>query len=182
MTELMTPGERRELRAVVKQRMKVLRADVKLRRLELVAEAERRLVERYRSHDKVVEDLGWRVSQIVDQADKDIKALVEQANAEHEDLGAKVQRSLANPCLTHSGGDRQQLHRALIAGIDAQVESANLALDRQEADLLQSLALETLETEAARAFLGRIPTVGELVPAERLREIESAFDDKRGPR
>lgn len=179
MADVMTPGERRELRSVVKQRMKVLRADVKLRRLELVADAEKRLVDRYRDHDKVAADLGWRISQIVDQANKDIRALVESTNVAHPDLGANMRRDLQSPHVTYSGGDRVQLHRALIAGIDAQVEQANLALDRQEADLLQVLALEALETEAARGFLSRIPTVGELVPSERLREIEAAFDDGR---
>lgn len=180
MNELMTPGERRELRSVVKQRMKVLRADVKLRRLELVAEAEKRLVDRYRDHDKLVSDLGWRIAQVMDQANKDIRALVEQANKDTEDLGADIRSEAKSPYITHSGGDRAQLHRALIAGIDAQVEAANLQLDRQEADLLQTLALESLETEAARNFLYSIPTVAELVPSQRLREIEAAFDQKPG--
>ncbi len=57
-------------------------------------------------------------------------------------------------------------------------DQAQLTLDRQEADLLRSLALEGLETPAARAFLERIPTVGELVPSARLREIEQMFDSE----
>lgn len=179
---MMTPTERRTLGTVVRQRMKVLRADVKLRRVELVAEAEKRLVERYRDHDKVAADLGWRISQIVDQANKDVRALVDGANVDHPDLGATIRRDMNAPHVTYSGGDRVQLHRALIAGIDAQVESANLSLDRQEAELLQTLMLETLETDAARAFLSAIPSVAELVPSARLREIEAAFDQVDGAR
>lgn len=75
--------------------------------------------------------------------------------------------------------NRDQLHRALMAGINEQVKQASLALDRQEADLLRSLSLETLESSAAREFLNRIPAVAELVPSRRLREIESAFDEGR---
>lgn len=179
MNPTMTPGERRSLSAIVKQRMKVLRADVKLRRLELVAEAEKRLVERYREHDKLVADVGWRLGQIMDQANKDVRALIEQVNADNPEAGLKLNRSFSPPSITHSQEDRSQLHRALIAGIDAQVEAANLALDRQEAELLQTLALELLETEAAREFLRSIPTVAELVPSARLVEIEAAFDDRK---
>jgi hypothetical protein len=56
------------------------------------------------------------------------------------------------------------------------VQQALLALDRQEADLLRNLALDALETDAARGFLDRIPTVADLVPSRRLREIEAQFD------
>lgn len=173
---MMTPGERRSLSSIVKQRMKVLRADVKLRRLELVAETERMLVERYAGHDKLAADISWRMRQIADQANKELRTLVESITAEHPDLGLKLFSDFGMPRVTYSREDRTQLHRALVAGIEAQVESANLMLDRQEADLLQTLALETLETEEARAFLAAIPTAGELVPLARLREIEAAFD------
>lgn len=47
---------------------------------------------------------------------------------------------------------------------------------RQEADLLRSLAVDALESDEARSFLGRIPTVGELVPSVRLAELASAID------
>jgi len=81
--------------------------------------------------------------------------------------------------VNRQGEDRTQLHRALVAGVKQQVVAAALALDRQEADLLRALAMEGLESEAARAFLARIPTVAELVPAARLREIEAAYDGAR---
>jgi hypothetical protein len=178
MSTLMTPGERRTLSTVVRQRMKVLRADVKLRRLELVAEAEKRLVERYADHDKLVADVGWRIGQIMDQANKDLRALIERVNADNPEAGLRISRDFVAPNVRHSQEDRSQLHRALIAGIDAQVEAANLDLDRREADLLQTLALESLETDAAKAFLQSIPSVAELVPSARLREIESAFDSR----
>ena len=60
------------------------------------------------------------------------------------------------------------------------MKTALLNLDRQEADLLQSLALQTIETDAARQFLAAIPSLGDLVPAARLAEIEAAFDRRPG--
>jgi hypothetical protein len=44
-------------------------------------------------------------------------------------------------------------------------------VERQEADLLRTLAVEALESEEARAFLKMIPSVAELVPSTRLNEL-----------
>lgn len=171
------PGERRELRSVVRQQFKVLRTEVKQRELELTAEAERRLMERYRDEDKAIEDLNWRIAEIARDAQRQIDDLMR----EHEDKidGGKWSRysgRVSAQGVARKSEDRAQLRRALEAGVKEQVAQAVLALDRQEADLLKALAVDALETDAAREFLTRIPTVAELVPSARLREIESAFD------
>lgn len=180
MNAVMTPGERRELRTVVRQRMKVLRADVAQRKAELLAEAERRLVDRYRKQDKLVEDANWRIAQIVDQANKDIRTLVDGLKSEDSGLTFGRMFGFSSPRLGNITEDRAQLHRAMVAGVEAQVRDALLNLDRQEADLLQALALQSIETDAARQFLAAIPAVADLVPAARLAEIEAAFDQRAG--
>lgn len=172
-----TPGERRELRSVVRQQFRVLRTEVKQRELELTSEAERRLMERYRDEDKAIDDLNWRIKELASEAQRQIDDLMRQ----HEDLqeggswGRFAGRISANG-VSRKTEDRAQLRRALEAGINEQVKQATLALDRQEADLLKALAVDALETDAAREFLTVIPTVAELVPSARLREIESAYD------
>lgn len=176
----MTPGERRELRTVVRQRMKVLRADVAQRRMELLADAETRLVERYRAQDKQVEDLNFRIAEIAEQASREITDLIIAVRGDADGVSIRRPVHLRAPQVNTYTENRAQLHRALVAGIEAQVKTALLSLDRQEADLLQTLALNSLETAAAREFLASIPTVAELVPAARLREIEAAFDGKLG--
>jgi hypothetical protein len=175
----MTPGERRELRTVVRQRLKVLRADVAQRRMELLADAEARLVERYRAQDKQIEDLNFRIAEIAEQASRDITDLIIGARGETEGVSIRRPVRLQTPRLSSYTEDRSQLHRAMVAGVEAQVKTALLGLDRQEADLLQQLALQTIETDAARQFLATIPSVGELVPAARLAEIEATFDERR---
>lgn len=177
---VIAPGERRELRSVVRSQFKVLRAEAQQRKAELLAEAERQLVERYRDEDKQMDDFNWRVSQVVDQANNDIEDLMKQVGVGQD--GGRWQHlyRLAAPRYGRKSEDRKQLHAALLAGIDAQVRAAMLSLDRQEADLLRQLAADALESDEARAFLMRIPTVAELVPSSRLREIESAFDEQRG--
>lgn len=173
--EVIPPSERRELRAVVRQQIKVLRTEVKQRKAELMAEAEARLLEKYRDEDREFEEIGRELGRITTEANRQLEEMLEQ----HKDAGL-VTRGYGTrfeaPRLFRAGNERQQLHKAMETGVDAQVQNALLALDRQEADLLRVLALESLETETAKEFLNRIPSVAELVPSKRLREIEAQFD------
>ncbi len=175
MTDTIMPGERRELRAVVRQQMKVLRAEVKQRRHELVSEAETRLIEKYREQDRLSDELGSRIAKLTADTNRELRAML----GEYESIldgRWRYFKGYSDPLIMRSTGDREQLRKAMVAGIEAQVAQATLALDRQEADLLMELSREALESSAARAFLARIPTVGELVPSKRLREIEAQFD------
>jgi len=158
--------------------MKVLRADIAQRRMELLSEAETRLMERYRAQDKEIDDLNFRIAEIAEQASREITDLIIAARGDQTGVSIRRPIRLQAPRLNSYTEDRNQLHRAMVAGIEAQVKTALLDLDRQEADLLQTLALSSVETEAARQFLAAIPSVADLVPAARLREIEAAFDGR----
>jgi len=177
VSDLIPPGERRELRSVVRQQFKVLRTEVKQREAELIAQGEARLVERYRDEDKRIDDLNWKLTEIGREAQRQIDDLLRE-HSTSEDGGQWGRRpgEVSIRAVSRKSEDRVQLHRAFEAGVKEQVRNALFLLDRQEADLLRTLALESLETPQARAFLDRIPTVAELVPSARLREIESAFD------
>ena len=175
MTDPIAPGERRELRSVVRQQMKVLRAEVQQRRHELVAEAEGRLVEKYREQDRLSDELGERLARLTADSNRQLKEILGEFEAVLDGRWGRTS-GFSVPWISRKNGNRDQLHKAMIAGIDAQVKQATLALDRQEADLLRDLSMEALESSAARSFLNRIPTVGELVPSKRLREIEAQFD------
>ena len=176
----MPAAERRELRTVVRTQFKVLRAEVDQRRAELVAEAAEKVRQKYAASDKQVDDLNWRIEQIVDQANKDVRDAVKAVQGESEAGTWTWSGAIRAPHVAHRNEDRYALNGALTAGIDAQAKQALLTLERQEADLLRQLALDALDSDEARAFLGRIPTVAELVPASRLLEIEAAWDEKKG--
>jgi hypothetical protein len=68
----------------------------------------------------------------------------------------------------------------MVAAIEAQIEGALMRLDREEADLLRTLAIGAIESEEARNFLSAIPTVAELVPASRLAELEASLTIEDG--
>lgn len=173
----MTPGERRALSTVLKQQMRILRADIEQRKAELLAEAESRLLERYRDDDRAVQDVNFWISEVVEQANRDIKTLLENLTlGEQTGFTYRWGGELRPPRINFKSEDRDQLHRALMSGIDSQVKSALLDLERKEADLLRQLALNMIESDEARQFLANIPKVADLVPASRIREIEASFD------
>jgi hypothetical protein len=176
----MTAAERRELRSVVRSQFKVLRGEVEQRRKELAAEAAEQVRRRYADADKKVDDLNWKIEQVVDQANKDIRDAVKAVQGDSDGGTWQWSGPLRAPKVSHEREDRYALNSALGTGINAQAAAAQLTLERQEADLLRQLAMGALGSDEARQFLARIPTVGELVPASRLQEIEAAFDDRKG--
>jgi hypothetical protein len=180
MERMITAAERRELRSVIRAQFKVLRGEVEQRRKELAAEAAEQVRRRYADADKQVDDLNWKIEQITNQANKDIRDAVKAAQGDSDGGQWNWSGAIRAPQVSHRREDRYALSSALGTGIEAQAHAALLTLERQEADLLRQLALGALESDEAREFLASIPTVGELVPASRLQEIEAAFDHKDG--
>src|ERR1700722_7481374 len=168
----MSKAERAELRSVVRSQFKVLRGEVEQRRAEMAAEAAERVRRRFAEDDKKLDDLNWRIEQITDQANKDIRDAVKAVQGASASGTWKWSGGLRAPHVYRHQEDRYALASALNSGIDAQVKGALLNLERREADLLRQLTLGALESEEARAFLATIPAVGDLVPAARLLEIE----------
>jgi hypothetical protein len=172
----MTKAERAELRSVVRAQFKVLRGEVAQRRAEMAAEAAERVRRRFADDDKKLDDLNWKIEQITDQANKDIRDAVKAVQGASDSGTWTWSGAVHAPRVARHQEDRYALTGALNTGIDAQVKAALLNLERQEADLLRQLTLGALESEEARAFLDAIPAVGDLVPAARLLEIEAEFD------
>jgi hypothetical protein len=170
-----TPGERRELRSVVRQQFKVLRTEVKQREAELDAESERMIAERYRKVDGARDEIQRFYERLRRSMVDQFRVFVDELNANHGTDFRVGEDYRGNPTI-RGDDNRVQERKALKAGLAEQVKTAALALDRQEADLLRTLAADALESEEARSWLARIPSVAELVPSKRLREIESQFD------
>lgn len=182
---MIAKGERTELKAIVKQQFKVLRSELAQRKAEMVADIELRIVDRYREVDEAQEKVMWRVHEIIKDAERQITDLLAGSGARHGDGGwyhrdaadvsVETPVELPMPRIHFSSENRTQLHRAMTTAIEADIKGALLRLDRQEADILRTLAVGALESEEAHQFLGSIPTVGELVSAARLAELEAEF-------
>lgn len=180
-TDQITPGERRELRSVVRSQMKVLRAEVEQREAELMAEAESRLTARFADQDKALADANRRIAEIAGRFNDEVQGVLAEITAHvgHDEGQHLSVRNFGAPRVFGKTEDRTQLRRAMEAGVKARVKQARTELDRQEADLLRDLAIDGLQTSAARAFLQRIPSAAQLVPSSKLREIEAQFDQGR---
>jgi chromosome segregation ATPase len=174
MTDNITPGERRELRSVVRGQFKVLRAQVKRREQELRAEIEAELLEKYREQDRAIAEAQAEADKIRQDAEREVAKVAARLREAHPDLtAARGKYDLSLQAINHN---RTQIHRALMASIPDKIGDANLALDTQEMNLLRQLSEGALGSDEARGFLGSIPTVGELVPRVVLREIEQQID------
>lgn len=165
--------ERQELKSIVRQQMKVLRAEVEQRKAELLADVDEQIAEKFTDDDKRWADAAHLAHEAVMEANRKVndayRDLVGERHVERMYVGASLPQKPAR--------ERTVLRHMAASRIDEQVRGALLRLQRQEADLLRTLAVGALESSEAQAFLSQIPTVSELVPAARLAELEASLDD-----
>lgn len=175
---MITKAERAELRSLIRQRFKVLRADVEQRQYELIAELEERITERFAADDKAWADVAFVIGEAAREANRKANDAIREHVGrdgwpdERRVVGALDITQIRAAVTNKPQQEKSQLRRQGTARIEATVKSAQLSLDRQEADLLTRLVTGALESEEARAFLGEIPTVSALVPADRLLALE----------
>lgn len=174
---MITKGERTELRSLIRQRFKVLRAEVEARRAELAAELEQRIVARFAEDDKAWADAIYLIEEAAREANRKANDILRTLNFPGYDLAGRDFNLITRRDINQPKTERMTLRQQGATRIDVQVKAAFLQLDRQEADLLTRLVAGALESEEARSFLGEIPTVSALVPADRLLELEQQLKD-----
>jgi hypothetical protein len=166
----------REHQAIIRQRFNALRSAVEQRHTELITETEAQLLEQHQVENQRADELDRRLQKITDEANRKAVALLR----EFEDLAdggqwsGRRQAMFEAPRLYRKNTDLTRQHRALMAGIDKQIHHALRLLDRQQATLLRTPGL-------AQTFIARsIPAVvTDLLPSERLQEIEAALTHSR---
>lgn len=169
----MNKTERAELRSIVKQQIKVLHAEVDQRRSELVASVEDEIAEEFAEEDRQWANVQHEVHEAVMEANRRINDAL--YNHGFETRGDTERMWVRAPGMNKPEQKRNEMRQRAQRKIDAQVKAAKLQLDRQEADLLRTLAVGALESDEAQEFLSAIPTVSELVPAARLAELEDGL-------
>lgn len=172
----MTKAERAELRSVVRQQFRVLKDEVGQRQAELEADIEKEIADSWADRDHRLAELREAVAAIAEEANQKIKALL----VDHPDRERLNVERLPVPRIGRYEDDqlRYRMRAAAKADLQARVGAAMVKLGRQEADLLRQLAVGSLESDEARAFLTSIPSVAELVPASRLQEIEARLEEQ----
>lgn len=183
---MITKGERAELRSLIRQRFKVLRSDVAAREAELLSELESRIADRFAGDEKAWADVDFAIDEAVAEANRRANDIVrEMVGRDGWPREGRIVRSCPVSEIRNSvvgarsyEQERMVMRRNGQARIGATVKAAVLQLNRQEVDLLTRLAAGALESEEARAFLGEIPTVSALVPADRLLELERSLTEE----
>lgn len=168
----MNRTERDELRRLLRARFKLLRTDVAARKAELERELQEQIAERFAHLDKAYDDAMYQLKLAVDEANRKANDIGRELWG-REKWGAKHDRTVVQAKMIDKPGvgERVEMHRLGRSEIDRRVKDALLRLERQENELLTELATSALESVQARQFLGRIPSVTEMVPAYRLKEI-----------
>lgn len=172
---MITKAERTELRSVVRQQFRVLKDEVAQRQAELEAEIDAEVASKWGARDERFAELRRQIEDITDEANNKLRALLNG----HPDRDTLTVQRFAPASISRFSDDqlRHKLRAAARSDLQACVGAALVKLGRQEADLHRQLAVGALESEEARSFLSSIPSVSELVPAARLRELEASLQD-----
>lgn len=168
----MNKSEREELRRLLRARFKLLRSDVAARSAELELELSEQIKARHAQRDREYDDAMFRLQQVVDEANRAANDIGRDIHGK-EVWGVKADRTVISCTGIGKAGVRERA-QAQTSGqkeINNRVRSALLELERQENELLTELATSALESAEAREFFARIPSVSELVPAYRLKEL-----------
>lgn len=154
----------REVRAAIRKRFSVLRAEVRQRRDELIAETEVELLARYQARSERFEELRRMLREITDEANQKVVALLR----EFEDIaeggrwnGGSRQAMFETPRIYRVNVDRIQRHRTLVAEIDRKTEHALRVLDRHQESLLRApdQARTMMARETPAIVTGLLPPV-----------------------
>lgn len=170
-TDEIRPGERRTLTALVKTKVRALRAEIDERHAQQLADIGVRVVRKFRDDDGRLAEVRRKLEDITKDANTQAAALFE----EYADVASHRSPAYSMPWLTRREDDKEKLRGALTAAVHAQTQKAKLHLIRLEAQLLEQLAMDAIQSEAARAFVRDIPTAESLLPESKLLEIEARY-------
>lgn len=169
----LTAGDRRELRSIVKKQFAVLRADLKRREGELSGDVEADILRRYRQQDQDIQQAREELARVQEEFERQAQAIARTLTDAHPELTVRAGWGVRGGYeIRAADQSRAQAHRAALAAIPGTIAQASADLDQQELDLLRELTVSALDSDAAAAFMSRIPTVGRLVSSARMSLTE----------
>ncbi len=163
----MTAAERNDLRSLIRQRARLMKTEVKQRRLELMSDFERQLSARF-SYDQ---DETWKAAHaLADQAVTEAQVVIENRCRE-----LNIPKEFAPTIGMHwyDRGEnavrnrRTELRFAAKARLDVLEATAKTEIERISVNGQTDLIADGLTSEAAQAFLEQMPS------AEAFRQADS---------
>lgn len=166
-------GERRELKSLVKIKIKALRAEIDSRHAEQMAQISARVARHFRDDDARIVEFDRQLDVIVAAAERKAQRLF----AEFSDVVDSRSSVMSRPYYSRRQTRRSEFRSALLRAIESERAAALQRLSTLESELLETLTLDALKTDAAKQFVRDIPGIDSLMTGRRLVEIEARFMD-----
>ena len=172
----MTAAERNDLRSLIRQRARLMKTEVRQRRLELMADFERQLSATF-SYDQ---DEIWKgAHSIAEQAVKDAQVVIEERCRElriPKEFAPTIQMLWFGRGENAVKERRTELRFAAKARLDALEASAKTEIERVSVDGQTNLIADGLTTEAAQTFLEQMPSTETLMPVLELNQVQGLLE------
>ncbi len=173
----MTKSEREDLQRLIRQREKAMKSAAKLRSTELLADFENQLASEFRFDDDAVWAEAAKAAQTeIDRAQKRVAARCQELGIPDR-FAPSLQLSWRN-----RGYDnmietrRKELRHVAQARVAAIEQDAVVKIEIASIEAQTEIATAGLESDAARAFVAKLPTVESLMPALSYQEIAGEAD------
>lgn len=172
----MTAAERNDLRSLIRQRARLMKTEVKQRRLELMSDFERQLSAVF-SYDQ---DKIWKgAAALAEQAVKDAQAVIAERC---RDLGIPKEFAPGLHLEWYRRGAnavkdrRAELRIAAKARLDALEATAKTEIERISVNGQTDLIADGLTSEAAKLFLEQMPSAETLMPLLELTQVQGLLE------
>ncbi len=172
----MTSAERTDLRSLIRQRAKLMKAHVAQRGLELMADFERQL-QTYFSFDQ---DEVWEAAYA--EAEKAAQDASAQIALRCRELGVPKKfaptlsfgwRGQGENASKHQRADMRREAKARIAAMEA---AAKTAIEQFSVESQTDLIADGITSEAAKVFLEQLPSAEALMPVLELKQVQGLLE------
>ncbi len=172
----MTSAERGDLRSLIRQRARLMKTELKQRRLELMSDFERQLAATF-SYDQ---DKVWKDAHaLAEQAVKDAQAVIAERC---RDLGIPKEFAPSIHMDWYRRGQnevkerRAELRLAAKARLDALDANGKTEIERISLNGQTELIADGLSSEAAQTFLQQMPSAETLMPRLELNQVRGLLE------
>lgn len=168
----MTSKDRDTLAKIVRNRARVARSMVAQRHAQLLADFEEQSSAIYSAQDQAWAEVVREAQIKVVEVDAHIAEVCRQRGVPAE-FAPSFRAAFIGRGQNAEAARRVELRKLAERKIDAAAKAAKLEIDRADAEVQVDLLTRALTTDEARAFVERIPTPEQLMPAVQLAQLEA---------
>jgi hypothetical protein len=178
----MTKGERDQLLQLIKKRERVMKTKAQERSAALMAEFDAQSAKVHHWD----EDATWR--RVMAEAEKAVEGAKVVIAVRCKELGIPVEFAPSLTLYWHGRGQnavserRAELRRAAKSKVEAIEKEALSKIEVLSLDAQTEIVAHGLESDAARAFLEKMPAVEALMPSFDVSEIQALVEARRADR